>query len=154
MARSDMTTIEDTHKQVHNALTTHLHRSTTPSPLQTAALVTALHSTRIRDMALAVLLGHKHIANQLANGDRSIDLEWITQPINPTQAARALKLLETLASAATTPTYRDPISCLQAHILWCAQQPLAAHAQLATTQPSCSYATWLRTLIHQGIGPS
>lgn len=140
-------------RQVLDSLRRHLQHASVPTPLEAAALITALTVTSVRDAALAALLGHDHIAYRLASGDRDIPLGWVDQQISHARAAQAVTVLETLAAGTTHPHYLEPVRCLQAHLLWCSGRPLSARAYLADPACTSSYANWLRALIQQGINP-
>lgn len=149
-----MNTATATCRQVLDTLCRYRQHASVPTPLEAAALSTALTSTSVRDAALAALLGYDRIAYRLASGDRDIPLDWVDRRISHAQAAQAVTILETLTAGTTQAHYLEPVHCLQAHILWCAGRPLAAHAYLTDPAYTSSYASWLRTLIQQGIDPA
>lgn len=149
-----MTTATTTRKQVIDTLRRYLQHASVPTPLEAAALTTALTAPSVRDAALATLLGHDHIAYRLASGDRDIPLDWVDQRIPHTRATRAITVLEALAAGVTHAHYLEPVRCLQAHLMWCSGRPLAAHTYLAAPACTSSYASWLRSLIQQGIDPA
>lgn len=140
--------------QVLVTLCRHLQHASVPTPLEAAAITTALTAANVRDAALAALLGHDQIAYRLASGDRDIPLDWVDRRISRARAIQGVKLLEALAATALHAYYLEPVRCLQAHLLWCAGCPLAARTYLADPACTSSYASWLRSLIHQGIDPA
>ena len=149
-----MSTATTTCRQVLDTLHRYLQHAGVPTPLEAAALTTALTAANVRDAALAALLGHDHIAYRLASGDRDIPLDWVDQRISHHRATQALAVLDTLAAGATHAHYLEPVRCLQAHLLWCASCPLAARAYLADPACTSTYASWLRSLVQQGIDPA